>query len=456
MFFATENTEYTENTERILNGRDKMAKSNSKKKKIVLAYSGGLDTSAIIPWLKETYDYEVIAMAADLGQGSELKGLKEKAIKSGASKIYIEDLRKEFITDYIFPTIKAGAVYEKKYLLGTSFGRPLIAKRQVEIAEKEGAVAVCHGATGKGNDQVRFELTFMALNPKLKIVAPWKDDNWKIYSREEAIDYCKKHNVPITVSKKKIYSEDKNIWHISHEGGLLELPENEPTDDVFTMSNTIEKAPNKAAYITIGFNKGVPVSLDGKKYGPVELLEYLNKLGGKHAIGQMGMVENRLVGIKSRGVYETPAGSILYYAHNDLESLCLNKETLQYKELIALKYAEVVYNGRWFSPLREALDAFVNSTQETVTGEVRLKLYKGNIRSAGIKSKNSLYSEDLASFDSDATKYDMKDANGFIKLFGLDMTTAAVKGLNKSIKNKILWIYCNGKNISYYYGRWDR
>ncbi|MFP4521733.1 MAG: argininosuccinate synthase [Fibrobacterota bacterium] len=405
-----------------------------KTKKIVLAYSGGLDTSAIIPWLKETYGYEVIAMAADVGLGKELKGLKEKALDSGASKVYVEDLRNEFITDFVFPTLKAGAVYEKKYLLGTSFARPLIAKRQVEIASKEGAVAVCHGATGKGNDQVRFELTYRALNPRLEIVAPWKDENWKIKSREEAVDYCRKHKVPVSVSKKRIYSEDANLWHISHEGGELEDPANEPEGRVFTISNTLEKAPAKAEYVTVSFDKGIPIKVNGKKMKPVSIIETLNHIGGKHAVGHADMVENRLVGIKSRGVYETPAGTILYYAHNDLESLCLSKETYQYKEQMALKYAEIVYNGRWYTPLREAMDAFFEITQRTVTGDVRLKLYKGNVVSAGVTSKYSLYSADLASFDSDAAKYDMKDADGFIKLFGLDMTTAALKGLNNRYK----------------------
>ncbi len=399
---------------------------SQKFKKVVLAYSGGLDTSVIIPWLKENYGCEVIAFAADLGQGKELEGVKEKAIKTGASKCYIEDLKKEFIEGYIWPTLKAGAVYEGQYLLGTSFARPLIAKKQVEIAHKEGADAVAHGATGKGNDQVRFELTYMALDPTLKIIAPWKDPLWTLNSREDAIDYAEKHNVPITVSKKKIYSEDANIWHISHEGDELEDPWNEPNPRVFTLSKTIEQAPDKPTYIEIEFDKGVPVAVNGKKLGPVELLVELNKIGGENAIGQIDIVENRLVGIKSRGVYETPGGTILYAAHRMLEMITLDKETLRQKDTLAIKYADLVYNGQWFTMVREALDAFVNKTQEVVSGVARVKLYKGNIVPAGVKSPHSMYLNDLASF-TNVDFYDQKDATGFIKLFGLQMKVKKLK-----------------------------
>ncbi len=390
------------------------------KNKVVLAYSGGLDTSVMIPWLKEHYNCEVIAMCADLGQAEELDGLEKKALQTGASKLYIEDLRETFITDYIYPTLKAGAIYEGKYLLGTSFARPLIAKRQVEIAQKEGANMVAHGATGKGNDQVRFELTYMALDPSLQIVAPWKDTKWDLHSREDCIAYAQKHNVPITQTKEKIYSEDRNIWHISHEGGELESPGNEPKDAVYTLSNTLEKAPDKAEYLEIEFVKGDPKTVNGVALNPIELLTTLNKIGSLHAIGHLDMVENRLVGIKSRGVYETPGGTLLYAAHRELERLVLDRDTQHYKDQVALKYAELVYDGRWFTPLREALDAFVNTTQQKVTGKVRLKVYKGNIMPAGTWSEHSLYLEDLASF-SDTPLYDQKDAIGFIKLFGLPL-----------------------------------
>lgn len=393
--------------------------------KVVLLYSGGLDTSIMIPWLKENYNCEVIAMCADLGQADELTGLKEKAIKTGASKLYIENLTEEFITDYIYPTVKAQAIYEGKYLLGTSFARPLIAKRAVEIAHKEGATAVAHGATGKGNDQVRFELTVMALDPSLKIIAPWKDPLWTMHSREECIAYAEKHNVPISQSKKRIFSEDRNIWHISHEGGVLESPWNEPPDEVYTLTNTVEKAPDKAEYVEITFDKGTPIAVNGKKLKPIDLLTELNKIGAIHGIGHVDMVENRLVGIKSRGVYETPGGTILYTAHKELERLVLDKETSHYKEMISLKYADLVYNGQWFSKIREALDAFIAVTQENVTGKVKLKLYKGNVISAGSQAEKSLYLEDLASF-SDTELYDQKDATGFIKLFGLPMKVAGL------------------------------
>ncbi len=402
-------------------------------KKIVLAYSGGLDTSVIIPWLKENYQgCEVIAFAADLGQGKELEGVKEKAIKTGASKCYIEDLRKEFVEQYIWPTLRAGAVYEGKYLLGTSFARPLIAKKQVEIAHKEKADAVAHGATGKGNDQVRFELTYMALDPTLKIIAPWKDPKWTLNSREDAIDYAEKHNVPISVSKKKIYSEDANIWHISHEGDELEDPWNEPNPRVFSLSKTLEQAPDKPTYVEIEFAKGTQVAVNGKKLDAVSLLTELNKIGGENAIGQIDIVENRLVGIKSRGVYETPGGTILYAAHRMLEMLTLDKETLRVKDTLAIKYADLVYNGQWFTLVRDSLDAFVNKTQEVVSGVARLKLYKGNVVPAGVKSPNSLYLNDLASF-TNVDFYDQKDATGFIKLFGLQMKVNKLKDMRKGL-----------------------
>ena len=402
-------------------------------KKVVLAYSGGLDTSVMIPWLKENYGCEVIAFAADLGQGEELAPLNEKAIKTGASKIYIEDLREEFLKEYIWPTLKAGANYEEKYLLGTSFARPLIAKKQIEIALKEGADAVAHGATGKGNDQVRFELTYMALAPEIKIIAPWKDDKWTLTSREAAIDYANERNIPLEQTKAKIYSRDRNLWHISHEGGNLENPWNAANDDVYVLSKTVEEAPDKATYVEIGFEKGEPVSVDGKKMTAVELMETLNKVGGENAIGQIDMVENRLVGMKSRGVYETPGGTILFFAHKELERLCLDRETMHYKEIVAKKYADLVYNGQWFTKIREALDAFVNVTQENVTGTVRVKLYKGNVILAGSKSDYSLYSQELSSF-TDSDMYNQKDAIGFIKLFGLPLRMDAY--LKKSLEQK--------------------
>ena len=392
------------------------------REKCVLAYSGGLDTSVMIQWLIDTYDVDVIAVCGNLGQADELVGLEEKALKTGAVKAYIEDLQEEFITDYIYPGMKAGAIYEGKYLLGTSFGRPLIAKRMVEIARAEGATMVAHGATGKGNDQVRFELTFMALAPDLQIIAPWKDDRWtsEFTSREACIDYADKHNIPITVSKTKIYSEDANLWHISHEGGDLEDPGNEPTDMAFTKSVTLENAPDKAEYVEVDFVKGEPVAVNGKELGPVELLTELNRLGAKHAIGQVDMVENRLVGIKSRGVYETPGGTIMYATHHNLEELILDRDTMHAKEQLALQYTDLVYDGKWFAPLREAIDSFVNVTQQNVTGRVRVKLYKGNIVPAGAWSDHSLYLEDLASFDV-VELYDQKDASGFIRCFGLPM-----------------------------------
>ncbi|MDD2401062.1 MAG: argininosuccinate synthase [Clostridia bacterium] len=392
-------------------------------KKVVLAYSGGLDTSIIIPWLKENYGYEVIAVAVDVGQGKELEPLQEKAIKSGASKLYIEDLKEEFVTDYIFPTLKAGAVYEGRYLLGTSFARPLISKRLVEIARKEGAEAIAHGATGKGNDQVRFELTIKALAPEMEIIAPWRI--WDIKSREQAIEFAEERNIPIPVTKECPYSMDRNLWHLSHEGADLEDPANEPKNDLLLMITPPEKAPDKATYIEIQFEKGIPVAVDGKKLTPVKLIETLNEIAGANGVGIADMVENRLVGMKSRGVYETPGGTVLYKAHEELELLTLDRMTLHYKELIAKRYAELIYDGVWFHPLREALDAFVDVTQQTVTGTVRLKLYKGNCTPAGTKAPYSLYNEEMATFSEDQV-YNQKDAEGFINLFGLPLKVRAL------------------------------
>ena len=409
-----------------------MTNSKSKSEKVVLAYSGGLDTSVILPWLKETYGYEVICFAAQLGQGDELAGIKKKALRCGAAKCIVKDLRKEFVEDYIWPMLKSGAVYENNYLLGTSIARPLIAKHQVEIAKQEGATAVAHGATGKGNDQVRFELTYMALEPDLKIVAPWKDDNFKLTSREAAIDYARKHKIPIEQTKKKIYSRDRNLWHISHEGADLEDPANEPKDNLFVISNPISKTPNKADYVEIGFKEGIPVKLNGKSISGVKMIEELNRLGGKHGVGQSDLVENRLVGMKSRGVYETPGGTILKTAHDSLETITLDRETMHYKQQVALKYAELVYYGMWFCQLRQALDAFVDITQRNVTGSVKLKLFKGRCSLAGVKSPNSLYKNDLACFTM-GEEYDPKDATGFIRLFGLPMKVAAA--VNKKLKS---------------------
>ena len=393
------------------------------KMKVLLAYSGGLDTSVIIPWLKENYDCEVIAMAADVGQGEELEPLHEKAIKSGASKLYIEDLKEEFVTDFVYPTLKAGAVYEKKYLLGTSMARPVIAKRLVEIARKEGCSAICHGATGKGNDQVRFELTIKALAPDMQIIAPWR--MWDIKSREDAIAYLEARGLPLPVSKKRPYSMDRNLWHLSHEGSDLEDPWNEPQDDLYMICTPPEQAPDKPAYVTIGFEKGVPVSVDGEKLSPVALIEKLNDLGAQHGVGIDDIVENRLVGMKCRGVYETPGGTILYEAHRALESLTIDRDTLHYKEGVAIKFAEMVYYGQWYTPLREALSAFVDATQQTVTGDVRIKLYKGRCTAAGIQSPYSLYSEEFATFSRDEV-YNQKDAEGFINLFGLPIKVKAL------------------------------
>lgn len=387
-----------------------------KVEKVVLAYSGGLDTSIIIPWLKENYGCEVIAYAADVGQGEELAPLREKAIKTGASKIYLEDLREEFVTDYIFPMVKAGAVYEGKYLLGTSIARPVIAKKQIEIAEQEGADAVAHGCTGKGNDQVRFELTFRSLKPDVKVIAPWRQ--WNITSREDAMDYARARGIAVPVTKAKPYSMDRNLWHISYEGGILEDPWKQPDEEMFILTVSPEKAPREPEYLKVDFEKGIPVALNGQAYEPVALIEELNRLGRKHGIGRIDIVEDRLVGMKSRGVYETPGGTILVTAHKELEYLTLERETMHFKELVAAKYAELVYYGQWFSPLREAIDAFVDRTQEQVTGTVRLKLWQGHCLPVGRKSPYSLYREDLATFGQDQV-YNQKDAEGFIKLFGL-------------------------------------
>lgn len=405
-------------------------------KKVVLAYSGGLDTSIIIPWLKENYNNcEVIAVSGDVGQGTELDGLEEKAIKTGASKLYIEDLKDVFVNDFVFPSLKAGAVYEKEYLLGTAFARPIIAKRLVEIAKEEGADAICHGCTGKGNDQVRFELAIKAFAPEMQIIAPWRI--WDIKSREEEIEYAEARNIPLKINRETNYSKDKNLWHLSHEGLELEDPANEPLYNkpgFLEMGVSPEQAPDKPTYVTISFEKGIPVAVDGKKMGGVEMIELLNDIGGKNGVGLADIVENRLVGMKSRGVYENPAGSILYKAHDVLETLCLDRETQHYKMIVSQKFAEVVYYGQWFTPLREALSAFVDKTQETVTGEVKLKLYKGNMINAGVTSPYSLYSEDFATFDADDV-YDQKDSAGFINLFGLPIKVKAILDEERKAKN---------------------
>ena len=401
--------------------------------KIVLAYSGGLDTSIIIPWLKENYDNpEIIAVSGDVGQGTELDGLEEKAIKTGASKLYIADLKEEFINDYVYPTLKAGAKYEGDYLLGTAFARPIIAKKIVEIAKAEGADAICHGCTGKGNDQVRFELTIKAFAPEMDIIAPWRI--WNIKSREEEIDYAEAHNVPLKINRETNYSKDKNLWHLSHEGLDLEDPSNEPQYDkegFLEMGVSPEAAPDKPEYVTIHFEKGVPTHLNGKKLCGTEMVAALNEIGGRNGVGLADIVENRLVGMKSRGVYETPGGSILYRAHEVLETLCLDRDTQHYKQLVAAQFAELVYFGKWFTPLREALSAFVDKTQETVTGDVKLKLYKGNIINAGVTSPYSLYNEEIATFDEDHV-YDQADSAGFINLFGLPLKVKAL--MEKNLK----------------------
>jgi argininosuccinate synthase len=400
--------------------------SKKEVKKVVLAYSGGLDTSVIVPWLKENYNCEVICFCADVGQAEELNGLEEKALASGASQLIIHDMKNEFVEDYIFPTLKAGAIYERKYLLGTSMARPLIAKHMIDVAHEVGADALSHGATGKGNDQVRFELTFAALDPRLVVIAPWRE--WDIRSREDAIAYAKAHNVPVTATEKSIYSRDRNLWHLSHEGGLLEDPWNEPQERMYLLSTSPENAPETAEYLTISFDSGTPIAVNGEAMNPVQLLLKLNAIGGAHGVGRVDLVEGRLVGMKSHGVYETPGGTILYAAHRELESLVLDRETIQYKDMVALKYAELVYDGKWFSPLRESLEAFVDATQGPVTGEVKLKLYKGNIIPVGRKSKFSLYREDFATFGQEDV-YDQMDAEGFIHLFGLPLKVRALNGL---------------------------
>jgi argininosuccinate synthase len=400
--------------------------------KVVLAYSGGLDTSTIVPWLRENYGCEVICYTANVGQGEELEGLEEKALASGASKVYIQDLREEFLTEYVFPTLQAGAIYERKYLLGTSFARPIIAKGQVEVAEMEGADAVAHGCTGKGNDQVRFELTYKALNPRLKVVAPWRE--WNIRSREDALAYCRARGIHVQAAEKSIYSRDRNIWHMSHEGGILEDPWKEPEEAMYQLTVAPEAAPDKPEYVEIEFKQGVPKKIDGVAYGPAELVTKLNVMGGRHGVGRCDLVENRLVGMKSRGVYETPGGTILYTAHRELESLTLDRETLHYKHVVAERYAELVYYGLWFTPLREALDAFVQKTQQVVSGAVRLKLFKGVCQVVGRQAPYSLYREDFATFGQDDV-YDQSDAQGFINLFGLPLKVKAlvdIEGLGKS------------------------
>ena len=395
-------------------------------KKVVLAYSGGLDTSIIIPWLKENYNNcEVIAVSADVGQGTELDGLEEKAIKTGASKLYIEDLTEEFVEDYVYPTVQAGAVYENRYLLGTSFARPIIAKRIAEIAIKEGADAICHGCTGKGNDQVRFELAIKAFAPDMEIIAPWRI--WDIKSREQEIEYAEAHNIPLKINRETNYSKDKNIWHLSHEGLDLENPANEPQyekEGFLELGVSPIMAPDKPTYVTIHFEKGVPTSVDGVEMNGKELVTKLNELGGANGIGISDLVENRLVGMKSRGVYETPGGAILYRAHEVLETITLDKETARVKQYLSIKFADIVYNGQWFTPLREAMSAFVSETQKTVTGDVKLKLYKGNIINAGVTSPYTLYDEEVATFDEDDV-YNQADAEGFINLFGLPIHVKA-------------------------------
>ena len=406
-------------------------------KKVVLAYSGGLDTSIIIPWLKENYNNcEVIAVSGDVGQGTELDGLEEKAIKTGASKLYIEDLKEEFIQDYVYPTVQAGAIYENRYMLGTSFARPIIAKRVAEIAVKEGADAICHGCTGKGNDQVRFELAIKALAPDMEIIAPWRE--WDIKSREQEIEYAEAHNIPLKINRETNYTKDKNIWHLSHEGLDLEKPENEPQYEkpgFLEMGVSPIDAPDKPTYITIHFEKGIPTKLDGKELNGVEMVTALNKLGGENGIGLADLVENRLVGMKSRGVYETPGGAILYHAHEVLETICLDKETARVKQYLAIKFADLVYNGLWFTTLRESMSAFVTETQKRVTGDVKLKLYKGNIINAGVTSPYTLYSEEVATFDEDDV-YNQADATGFINLFGLPLHVKAKLDQKRENENK--------------------
>lgn len=401
------------------------------KEKIVLAYSGGLDTSVILKWLQTHYDYDVIAVCVDVGQDEDLEGVHQKALNTGAIKSFVADVTEEFITDYIYPTLKAGAIYEDDYLLGTSFARPLMGKVLVEIAEQEGAVGIAHGCTGKGNDQVRFETTVKALNPHLKIIAPWR--TWDLKSREDCIDFASEHGIPIPVTKTDIYSRDRNIWHLSHEGGNLEDPWNEHEQSIYKMTTTPEQAPDKVSYVEIEFEKGIPVAVDGEKLGPVDLLKKLNKLGGENGIGVIDIVENRLVGMKSRGIYETPGGTIMFEAHKILEKLTLDRMTLSFKKTVAEKYAQMVYDGLWFTPLKDALDKFVDSTQEMVTGKVKLKLYKGSCTNAGSSSPYSLYNEDFATFGADEV-YNQNDAEGFINLFSLPLKIRAI--MNEKLKQE--------------------
>ena len=397
-----------------------------KPKKVALAYSGGLDTSIIVPWLRENYGCEIVAVCGDIGQGGEeLAGVEEKARKSGASEVFVEDMREEFVRDYVWPMVRSGAVYEHKYLLGTSIARPLLAKKQVEVALKTGCDALSHGATGKGNDQVRFELTYKALAPHLPVIAPWRE--WSIVSREDAIDYATKHNVPVEVTKTKIYSRDRNLWHISHEGGELEDPANAPSDGVWMLSKSPKDAPDAPAEVSLTFEKGTPVALNGEKLSPAALVEKLNMIGGEHGVGRIDLVENRFVGMKSRGCYETPGGTIIMAAHRELEALTLDRATMHYKQKIALDYAELIYNGQWFTALREALDGFIEKTQEVVTGEVKLRLYKGHVDVLSRTSPYSLYSLNIASFTMGA-EYDQKDAAGFINLVGLPIKVRAAVG----------------------------
>ncbi len=405
---------------------------NSNVHKVVLAYSGGLDTSVIVPWLVENYGCEVVCYTADIGQGDDMDAVAKKAVASGASKCIVQDLKHEFVTQYIFPTLRAGAQYEEKYLLGTSFARPLIAKHQIEIALAENADAVAHGATGKGNDQVRFELTYKAFAPQMKIIAPWRE--WSIKGRDDALAYAAAHNVSVSQTSKKIYSRDGNLWHLSHEGGELEDPWNEPVEDMFQLSVSPENAPDKPIYVEIEFRQGTPVAIDGEALEPVQIIEKLNAVGAANGIGRVDLVENRLVGMKSRGVYETPGGALLYWAHRELEALTLDRETMHYKDLLAQKYGELVYYGLWFTPLREALDAFVSKTQERTTGTVKLKLYKGNIITAGRKSPYSLYQESVVTFMRDEI-FNQRHADGFINLFGLPLTVRAM--VNQGILGKL-------------------
>ncbi len=410
-----------------------MSKANGtrpKINKVVLAYSGGLDTSVIVPWLKENYGCEVICYTADIGQGEELSGLPAKSVATGASKIIIEDLQEEFAKNYLFPYLRSGAIYERKYLLGTSVARPLIASRLVWAAQQEGAEAIAHGCTGKGNDQVRFELTVMALDPRLKVIAPWRE--WDIRSREDALNYAQSRNIPVSSSLKSIYSRDRNLWHLSHEGGVLEDPWAAPDEEMFLMSVSPEQAPDQPEEVYITFDCGYPVAVNGETLSPANLIKVLNEIGGKHGVGRVDMVENRLVGMKSRGVYETPGGTILLAAHRELESITLDRETLHYKDILAQRYAELVYYGQWFTTLRKSMDAFFDTTQQNVTGEVRLKLYKGNVIPVGRQSPYSLYREDFATFGEDNV-YDQGDAEGFIKLFGLPLKVQAMRDLTMTL-----------------------